>query len=216
MCVWVCGPVLANANVRYLLDEQSPGPDGLIGRSSRMANTVSGLSRYRQGTILGQHRLEEIFLSSLAKYKDLEIQRPVILESLGFNTLDRECDDTYPITVTLRTSESNAPAPPLSSQLLTPPLTPVPTGEIRSRLAPSPAYLLGKSKDNAFDPGPLGHSKHAGTPDRHPVSTLNHVQTVKAKYLIGCDGAHSWTREQLGLKMIGEQTDYVWGVIGLC
>ncbi|BGP57620.1 hypothetical protein JCM8202v2_005264 [Rhodotorula sphaerocarpa] len=41
------------------------------------------------------------------------------------------------------------------------------------------------------------------------------VETVKAKYLIGCDGAHSWTRRQLGVKMIGDQTNFVWGVCDL-
>lgn len=35
-------------------------------------------------------------------------------------------------------------------------------------------------------------------------------ETVRAKYMIGCDGAHSWTRRQLGYKLEGEQTDYVW------
>ena len=29
-------------------------------------------------------------------------------------------------------------------------------------------------------------------------------ETVKAKYVIGCDGAHSWTRVQRGLDMVGD------------
>ncbi|KAL6717846.1 hypothetical protein ACLMJK_003931 [Lecanora helva] len=40
-------------------------------------------------------------------------------------------------------------------------------------------------------------------------------ETIKTKYLIGTDGAHSWTRAQLGFKMEGEQSDSVWGVIDL-
>jgi phenol 2-monooxygenase len=35
-------------------------------------------------------------------------------------------------------------------------------------------------------------------------------ETVRAKYMIGCDGAHSWVRNQLGYKLEGEQTDYIW------
>lgn len=35
-------------------------------------------------------------------------------------------------------------------------------------------------------------------------------ETIKAKYVIGCDGAHSWVRKQLGFEMQGEQTDYIW------
>lgn len=41
------------------------------------------------------------------------------------------------------------------------------------------------------------------------------VETVKAKYLVGCDGAHSWTRRQLGIRMIGDQTNHVWGVLDM-
>ena len=53
---------------------------------------------------------------------------------------------------------------------------------------------------------------------RHPPSNEESdgkgtLEAIQARYLIGCDGAHSWTRRQLGFKMDGEQTDYVWGVI---
>lgn len=41
------------------------------------------------------------------------------------------------------------------------------------------------------------------------------VETIKAKYLIGCDGAHSWTRTQLGLSLEGESTEHVWGVMDI-
>ena len=39
------------------------------------------------------------------------------------------------------------------------------------------------------------------------------TETIRAKYMIGCDGAHSWTRRQLGFTMEGEQTDLIWGVL---
>lgn len=39
------------------------------------------------------------------------------------------------------------------------------------------------------------------------------TETIRAKYMIGCDGAHSWTRRQLGFTMEGEQTDFIWGVL---
>jgi 2-polyprenyl-6-methoxyphenol hydroxylase-like FAD-dependent oxidoreductase len=40
------------------------------------------------------------------------------------------------------------------------------------------------------------------------------TETVRAKYLIGCDGAHSWVRKQLGFQMVGEVRDNIWGVLG--
>lgn len=40
-------------------------------------------------------------------------------------------------------------------------------------------------------------------------------ETIKAKYVIGCDGAHSWVRRELGFKLEGEPTDYIWGVLDI-
>ncbi|KAI0818888.1 FAD binding domain-containing protein [Irpex lacteus] len=39
------------------------------------------------------------------------------------------------------------------------------------------------------------------------------IETVYAKFVIGADGAHSWVRRALGIEMVGEQTDHVWGAI---
>ncbi|KAI5799048.1 FAD binding domain-containing protein [Geopyxis carbonaria] len=37
--------------------------------------------------------------------------------------------------------------------------------------------------------------------------------SVQAKHLVGADGAHSKVREQMGGRMHGESTDYIWGVV---
>ncbi|KAI9464680.1 FAD binding domain-containing protein [Boletus coccyginus] len=41
------------------------------------------------------------------------------------------------------------------------------------------------------------------------------TEIIHAKFVVGADGAHSWVRNALGIKMEGEQTDYVWGVIDI-
>jgi phenol 2-monooxygenase len=33
--------------------------------------------------------------------------------------------------------------------------------------------------------------------------------------MIGCDGAHSWTRRQIGSELQGEPTDFIWGVLDI-
>ena len=38
------------------------------------------------------------------------------------------------------------------------------------------------------------------------------IESIKSKYLLACNRAHSWTRRQLGLVTEGEQSDYVWGI----
>ncbi|KIX06954.1 uncharacterized protein Z518_04930 [Rhinocladiella mackenziei CBS 650.93] len=38
-------------------------------------------------------------------------------------------------------------------------------------------------------------------------------ETIQAKYIIGCDGAHSWTRKEVGINMTAEDTDVFWGIL---
>lgn len=40
------------------------------------------------------------------------------------------------------------------------------------------------------------------------------IETVQAKYVLGCDGAHSWVRSQIGVKMEGSSKESVWYVPG--
>ncbi|KAK8039839.1 hypothetical protein PG993_008250 [Apiospora rasikravindrae] len=69
------------------------------------------------------------------------------------------------------------------------------------------------------------HKRDDASAETHPVQVTvrqrgggmgdENVEIVRAKYVIGADGAHSWTRRQLGLAMRGEQAPHVWGVIDL-
>ncbi|KAL6788886.1 putative phenol monooxygenase [Trichoderma sp. SZMC 28012] len=38
-------------------------------------------------------------------------------------------------------------------------------------------------------------------------------KTARAKYLVGADGAHSVVRRRMGLDLVGETTDHIWGVV---
>ncbi|KAL1860655.1 hypothetical protein VTK73DRAFT_7217 [Phialemonium thermophilum] len=61
------------------------------------------------------------------------------------------------------------------------------------------------------------NSAKAEDPDAHCVrvtAVRNGVQEVyDAKYVLGCDGAHSTVRKSLGIPMLGDSTDAVWGVM---
>ncbi|KAF8628701.1 hypothetical protein AX17_005924 [Amanita inopinata Kibby_2008] len=39
------------------------------------------------------------------------------------------------------------------------------------------------------------------------------IEVVRAKFVLGADGAHSWVRKNFNIAMEGEQTDAVWGVV---
>ncbi|GKZ36861.1 hypothetical protein AbraIFM66950_008094 [Aspergillus brasiliensis] len=43
----------------------------------------------------------------------------------------------------------------------------------------------------------------------------DHVETIRARYVIGCDGARSWTREQLQVPMRVCSGDTTWGVVDI-
>ena len=53
--------------------------------------------------------------------------------------------------------------------------------------------------------------------DSRAMNGIDHgsIEIVKAKYVIGCDGAHSWTRRKLGLSLEGKQSDHIWGVMDI-
>ncbi|KAH6634744.1 hypothetical protein B0J18DRAFT_453433 [Chaetomium sp. MPI-SDFR-AT-0129] len=41
------------------------------------------------------------------------------------------------------------------------------------------------------------------------------IETIRAKYIVGCDGAHSWLRKKLGVALEGDLTDSAFGVVDL-
>lgn len=168
----------------------NPGEDGVLRRSDRVPDVPAGLSRFQQ-IVLHQGRIERFFLDHIKKHsKDtLRVERAVLPETL--HIADDACDDhspdNYPITVQLRhlTEEEAKPAQSTGSS--------VADGLFRSNLAEDDTDdLIAKSKE-----------KEGST------------ETVRAKYMVGCDGAHSWTRRQLGFQLEGEPTDYIWGVLGI-
>lgn len=62
-------------------------------------------------------------------------------------------------------------------------------------------------------------SSTAGDPNSYPVTVTASKdgveQIFRAKYALGCDGAHSAVRKALGFKMLGDSTDAIWGVMDL-
>ncbi|KAF2734495.1 hypothetical protein EJ04DRAFT_576888 [Polyplosphaeria fusca] len=59
----------------------------------------------------------------------------------------------------------------------------------------------------------------AGDPDAYAVKVVAEREGAEevweAKYVLGCDGAHSVVRKSLGYTMIGDTTDTVWGVMDI-
>ncbi|KAI1773935.1 putative phenol 2-monooxygenase [Hypoxylon cercidicola] len=168
----------------------NPGPDGVIRRSDRIPDTVVGLSRFQQ-IVIHQGRVERFFLDNIKKYsKDtIHVERGVLPESLEIDKAKVEDESAYPVTVTLRhlTDEEAAPEQQVTGSKAS-------DGLFRSNLVydDDENDLIQKSK------------ARAGT-----------GEVVHAKYVIGCDGARSWTRRALGFELKGEATDFIWGVLDI-
>ncbi|KAF3763477.1 putative phenol 2-monooxygenase [Cryphonectria parasitica EP155] len=168
---------------------ENPGQDGVIRRSDRIPDTIVGLSRFQQ-IVLHQGRIERFFLDNIKKFsKDtIQVERGVLPTSLVIDETKVETNDGYPVTVSLQhlTEEDSTPKQQVSGSK-------VPDGLFRSNLAQDDeADLLSERKPGS-----------------------GNVEIVHAKYVLGCDGARSWTRKQLGFELEGEATDFIWGVMDI-
>lgn len=52
----------------------------------------------------------------------------------------------------------------------------------------------------------VGHGQLNGS-----VDASSGMETIRTRFLVGCDGAHSWTRKYFEIPMIGQKVDSVWG-----
>ncbi|KAF7957348.1 hypothetical protein EAE96_002933 [Botrytis aclada] len=171
----------------------NPDSEGKLRRSDRIPDTIPGISRFQQ-VVLHQGRIEQFFLDSLAEHSNIKVERGIFPHTLAFDETKTEDPDGYPIEVVL--------------QHLT-------DDQINPRQSQA-------TKDGAATSDGLFRGNIAADDDTDEVLSDAHVneltvinETVKAKYLIGCDGAHSWTRRQLGVQLEGEQTDLIWGVLDI-
>ncbi|KAK1525910.1 phenol hydroxylase [Colletotrichum costaricense] len=187
--VWMLSTTLQLAKTNTH-NSKNPGNDGVIRRSDRIPDTIVGLSRFQQ-IVLQQGRIERFFLENIKKHsKDaIKVERGVLPESLEIDLSKVDDDAAYPVTVKLRTLNEEESTPPQAANA-----SKIPDGLFRSNLIrdDDEADLIKKAQDRA------GAS-----------------EIVHAKYVIGCDGARSWTRRALGFELDGEATDFIWGVMDI-
>ena len=64
------------------------------------------------------------------------------------------------------------------------------------------------------DNNPAEPLKGVGDPTKIALGSVAGTREfVRAKYVVACDGAHSWTRKRFGIPFHGDQTDSLWGEI---
>ncbi|KAJ6788229.1 hypothetical protein PWT90_04373 [Aphanocladium album] len=170
----------------------NPDEEGVLRRSDRIADTMPGLSRFQQA-VLHQGRIERFFLDEIEGCSDIRIERGVMPTSLKIDEAVVEDAEACPITVALRHLTEDEATPKQTA-------TAKNGQSIRDGL-----FRSNLSKDDTEDL--LAASKLN--------DKANTEEIVRAKYVLGADGAHSWTRKQIGLTLEGESTDYIWGVLDI-
>ena len=173
----------------------NPDEAGILRRSDRIPDTIPGISRFQQ-VVLHQGRIERFFLDSMAEHGGLDVERGVLPMEFAFDE-DKAADfDEWPVTVTVRhlSEEEATPQQHASGNNG----KAIQDGLFRSNLAADDTAEL----QRAARERPLG--------DKADTSEM-----VRAKFVVGCDGAHSWVRKQLGYGLEGESTDYIWGVLDI-
>ena len=146
-----------------------------------------GSSRFQQ-LAFSQGGIEQIFTDFLQADGDsVRVERNMQPQSLQLEEADSGSTEDYPITLKVRHQTTVQPTKS--------------TTRDGKEVANNEAHCVTQASKSATHSG-----EHSANVD---------VETIKAKYLIGCDGAHSWTRAQLGLSLEGESTDHVWGVMDI-
>lgn len=164
----------------------NPDEQGIIRRSDRIADTIPGISRFQQ-CVIHQGRIERFFLDTIAECGGKPVERGVLPTDLTIDESLVNDYEAYPLTVTLQHLSETEATPQQSATSANG--AAVQDGLFRSNLtADDTQELLRAVELNA----------KAGS-----------KEIVKAKYMLGADGAHSWVRNQLGFKLEGESTDYI-------
>lgn len=170
----------------------NPDESGIIRRSDRIPDTIPGISRFQQ-VVLHQGRIERFFLDSIESCSDIRVERGVLPTKLDFDASKAEDSEAYPITVTLRHLSEEEATPKQTSTSANG--SSIQDGLFRSNMSPDDTNeILKMAQLNA---------------------KANTTEVVHAKYMLGADGAHSWVRNQLGFKLEGDSTDYIWGVLDI-
>lgn len=170
----------------------NPDSNGRLYRSDTIPDTIPNISRFQQ-VVLHQGRIERFFLDSIAEHSDIRVERGVFPEELDFDESKAEVEDAYPIKIQLRHLTEDEATPKQTATSTNG--AGIQDGLFRSNLSPDDtADLLNTAR----------LADKAGS-----------TETIEAKYVVGCDGAHSWVRNQLGYSLRGESTDYIWGVLDI-
>ncbi|KAA1128931.1 hypothetical protein PGTUg99_006310 [Puccinia graminis f. sp. tritici] len=182
----------------------NPDSEGKIGRTARIPDTIPGISPYQQ-SVVHQGRIERMFLDKISEWSTpsssdnsegtdlvaalprMKVERAVCPEMLTLPPLSASALSDSPeerIVVRLRHLTQEEAQPAQFSPMAA-------DGIFRSNMF----------QDDALDVNPVGF----------PSEEV--IEEVRCRFVIGADGARSWTRQAIGYELVGESDDFFWGVL---
>ncbi|KAF8757742.1 Phenol hydroxylase, C-terminal dimerization domain [Rhizoctonia solani] len=184
-------------------------PDGSgIQRSDRLPDVTAPTARFPFEVTLHQGAIENIFRDAMRA-----LGKPTAPNGACPREFEKRSDANDQFSWPPRSIEVEQPVVPTSISLSTD------AAELASRDSyPVTVHLKKLSEAEAQRlsrpvAGAPPNSNEAAADGSNVQIEEEREEIVRAKYVVGCDGAHSWTRAQMGWKMEGEHTDYVWGVV---
>jgi phenol 2-monooxygenase len=189
-------------NQMHMAAFYNPAPDGSgIERSDRLPDVTAPTARYPFEVTLHQGAIENIFRDAMR----------VLGRGPGPNgacprEFEKRSDDNGTFSWPPRSIEVEQPVVPTNISISTD------LAELASRDSyPVTVQLKRLSESEALRlsrpvAGAPANSNEAAADGSNVEIEEDREEIVRAKYVVGCDGAHSWTRSQMGWKMEGEHT----------
>ncbi|ODQ78129.1 hypothetical protein BABINDRAFT_93310 [Babjeviella inositovora NRRL Y-12698] len=177
-----------NANHFQEMCFWSPNESGDIVRNGRIPDSVPGISRFQQ-IVMHQGNIEEWITDSITKWSQGQgkVERATLPLKMSVDESLINDTSAYPVSVLVKKLNEDDEAVPEQYGAKV-------TNGLYRQFDGDQDQFYSDLQDGLLD-------------DTHEL--------IKCKYVIGCDGAHSWVRKQLGIDMIGDTTDLVWGVLDM-
>ncbi|KAB5591621.1 hypothetical protein CTheo_4921 [Ceratobasidium theobromae] len=196
-------------NQMHMAAFYNPAPDGSgIERSDRLPDVTAPTARYPFEVTLHQGAIENIFRDAMRALGSGPAPNGACPREF-----EKRSDASDKFSWPSRSIQVEQPIVPTSISISTD------ATELASRDSyPVTVHLKRLSESEALRlsrpvAGAPANSNEAAADGSNVEVEEDREEIVRAKYVVGCDGAHSWTRAQMGWKMEGEHTDYVWGVV---
>ncbi|CAH7672897.1 FAD binding domain-containing protein [Phakopsora pachyrhizi] len=177
----------------------NPNKEGVIERSGRTSDNIPGLSRFRQ-SVIHQGRIERMFLDKISEWS-----RPSCVDSTEtpqpkIRVERAVCPDMIKLPIEVASPLSNIDSDRIIVRL-----------RHLSESEAKPAQFTPLAKDGLYRSNMFEDDLMDAIPIGLPKEEL--LEEVRCRFIIGADGARSWTRNEIGFKLEGESSNFFWGVI---